>query len=182
MDQDRSVLKEVDWDFGHEIIDITQIPAVRSLTILKNEKKVAPMLESAADFLNVKNAHLITETLKSHTAVFENLRSSATSTQINSEDTQIFDRDTKSAKAQKLKNAADAHREAWSRVYSKIIKLQKNSEEKDTKNKGENNNVSDKYNFMRSYQMLGPEFEKLPLLKVIFQKIRIFLIFQKMSK
>jgi len=158
----KSVLRDQDWNFGEEIIDITQIHAVRSSTILMNEKPVDPILESAADFLNVQNGHLVTEILKNHTAEFETFKdknSNFSDIQTAMSDTNtISDRDTKSAKVRKRKIASDAYRAVWNKIYSKIQKLQKSKEMENSENSkmGQTtSNIPDKYNFMRSYQMLG---------------------------
>jgi len=45
---------------------MSQIDAIRSFTILKEEKTVDPIVEAALDFLNMTNPHMISEVFEIH--------------------------------------------------------------------------------------------------------------------
>ena len=45
---------------------MSQIDAIRSFTILKEEKTVDPIVEAASDFLNMTNPHMISEVFETH--------------------------------------------------------------------------------------------------------------------
>ena len=57
---------KTNWDSGHPIVDMSQIDAIRSFTILKEEKIVDPIVEAASDFLNMTNPHMISEVFETH--------------------------------------------------------------------------------------------------------------------
>ena len=57
---------KTNWDSGHPIVDMSQIDAIRSFTILKEEKAVDPIVEAASDFLNMTNPHMISEVFETH--------------------------------------------------------------------------------------------------------------------
>ena len=62
----RTILLKTNWDSGHPIVDMSQIDAIRSFTILKEEKTVDPIVEAASDFLNMTNPHMISEVFETH--------------------------------------------------------------------------------------------------------------------
>ena len=57
---------KTNWDSGHPIVDMSQIDAIRSFTILKEEKVIDPIVEAASDFLNMTNPHMISEVFETH--------------------------------------------------------------------------------------------------------------------
>ena len=60
----KTSLLKTNWDSGHVIVDMSQIDAIRSFTILK--ETVDPIVEAASDFLNMTNPHMISEVFETH--------------------------------------------------------------------------------------------------------------------
>ena len=114
-----TTLKSTDWSVGSQVVDATQIDAVRATSLLLEEKITDPIIEAASDFLNLTNPHQITDTFKNFTNELENWKKQHKLVNPMPDSTS---RDTRSAQARKRKKESESYRTIWTNVYGKITK------------------------------------------------------------